>query len=86
MEVFSLWRETVWKSPFIDFTLKYPNIWSNNSNSSFQCFDPEVQINPNYVLPELYTNPELEQITTFLLLGHDVMKTCGLLIGKQYSS
>ncbi|XP_060589717.1 dynein axonemal assembly factor 8-like [Ruditapes philippinarum] len=47
-----------------------------------KCFDPEVQINPSYVIPKLYTNPELEQITVLMLLGHDILKTSGLYIGK----
>ncbi|KAK3592482.1 hypothetical protein CHS0354_014980 [Potamilus streckersoni] len=47
-----------------------------------KCFDPEIQINPNYVLPQLHTNPELEQITVLLLLGHDILKSCGLFVGK----
>ena len=41
-----------------------------------------MQINPSYVIPKLYTNPELEQITVLMLLGHDILKTSGLYIGK----
>lgn len=47
-----------------------------------KCFDPEVQINPSYVIPKLYTNPELEQITVLILLGNEILKTSGLFIGK----
>ncbi|XP_053408690.1 dynein axonemal assembly factor 8-like isoform X2 [Mercenaria mercenaria] len=47
-----------------------------------KCFDPEVQINPSYVIPQLFTNPELEQITVLMLLGNDILKTSGLFIGK----
>ena len=49
----------------------------------FQCYDPEIQINPSYVIPQLYTNPELEQVTVLLMLGHDVLKTSGLFVGKS---
>ncbi|XP_052272728.1 dynein axonemal assembly factor 8-like isoform X2 [Dreissena polymorpha] len=47
-----------------------------------KCYDPEVQINPSYVIPQLYTNPELEQITVLLLLGHNILKSSGILIGR----
>ncbi|XP_052805856.1 dynein axonemal assembly factor 8-like isoform X2 [Mya arenaria] len=47
-----------------------------------KCFDPEVQINPSYVVPQLYTNPELEQVTALLLLGHTILKSSGLLLGR----
>ena len=47
-----------------------------------KCFDPEIQVNPNYVIPKLYTNPELEQVTLLMLLGHEILKTSGLFVGK----
>jgi len=35
------------------------------------------------VIPQLYTNPELEQITTLILLGHNILKASGLFVGKH---
>jgi len=32
-------------------------------------------------MPELYTNPEMEQIVVLLLLGHEILKSSGLFIG-----
>lgn len=48
----------------------------------FQCVDHEIQVNPNFVVPKLYTNPELEQIVILLLLGHEIQKNSGMFVGK----
>ncbi|XP_076109890.1 dynein axonemal assembly factor 8-like isoform X2 [Mytilus galloprovincialis] len=47
-----------------------------------KCFDFDVQVNPSCILPKLYTNPEVEQIVVLLLLGNQILKSCGLFIGK----
>ncbi|XP_071094592.1 dynein axonemal assembly factor 8-like [Haliotis cracherodii] len=47
-----------------------------------KCPDYELQGSPSYLQPSVYTNPELEQVAVLMLCGHDILKSCGLLIGK----
>lgn len=64
-------------------TVRYSdNLISALGGEFSKCFDPEIQINPSYVIPALYTNPEMEQITVLLFLGHDAIKSSGQFIGK----
>ena len=51
-------------------------------NFSIQCIDHEIQVNPSFVIPKLYTNPEVEQVVVLLLLGHDILKSSSIFIGK----
>ncbi|XP_046582634.1 dynein axonemal assembly factor 8-like [Haliotis rubra] len=47
-----------------------------------KCPEYELQCSPSYLQPSMYTNPELEQVAVLLLCGHDILKSCGLLMGK----
>ncbi|KAJ8321417.1 hypothetical protein KUTeg_001030 [Tegillarca granosa] len=48
-----------------------------------KCIDYDIEVNPSsYIVPKLYTNPEVEEIVVLLLLGHEVLKSCGLFVGK----
>jgi hypothetical protein len=40
-------------------------------------------VNPNFVVPKLYTNPEVEQIVILLLLGHEIQKNSGIFVGQS---
>lgn len=39
-------------------------------------------MNPNFVVPKLYTNPEMEQIVILILLGHEIQKNSGMFVGQ----
>ncbi|XP_013420923.1 uncharacterized protein LOC106181165 isoform X1 [Lingula anatina] len=44
---------------------------------------PDIEITcPSYIAPELYTNPEIEQIVVLTLTGHLHMRTFGLFLAK----
>ncbi|OWF38942.1 uncharacterized protein LOC110465662 [Mizuhopecten yessoensis] len=47
-----------------------------------KCVDYEISVNPSFVVPKLYTNPEMEEIVVLLILGHSNLKSCGLLVGQ----
>ncbi|XP_033757946.1 uncharacterized protein LOC117340288 isoform X2 [Pecten maximus] len=47
-----------------------------------KCVDYEISVNPSFVVPKLYTNPEVEEVVVLLILGHNNLKSCGLLVGQ----
>ncbi|XP_060073808.1 dynein axonemal assembly factor 8-like [Ylistrum balloti] len=47
-----------------------------------KCVDYEISVNPSFVVPKLYTNPEVEEVVVLLILGHSNLKSNGLLVGQ----
>lgn len=58
------------------------NLLVNLGGDFSKCVDHEIQVNPNFVVPKLYTNPEMEQIVILILLGHEIQKNSGMFVGK----
>ncbi|KAK3107616.1 hypothetical protein FSP39_018349 [Pinctada imbricata] len=62
---------------------RYSDSLLTNLGGDFtKCIDHEIQVNPSFIIPKLYTNPEVEQVVVLLMLGHDILKSSGLFVGK----
>lgn len=52
----------------------------------FQTPDSDLNTEHGYIAPQLYSNPEIEEVVVLTLTGHAFMKNFGLFLGNALES